>query len=195
MSLKEVFKPDVARGCLEQKAVTLHGWSPFHQEGFRTHLIRRLFKDTVKWKKVDRFQLVFYDAAMRLLGVDYGSARIGVALGDTDSGIASALLVIQEKTPAQSFERLCALAAEEGITHLVVGIPRPLADQSRETNQAAAIRVIITQLQARGFIVEEANETFSSKLAMQHVYDQGQKRKRDDLAAAIILQTWLDTRR
>lgn len=129
---------------------------------------------------------------MRILGIDYGSARIGVALGDTDSRLASALLVIQEKTPVGALERVCALAQEEGIDTIVVGVPHVLHDPTMVTEQMTKIRQFIHQLRERGFHVEEADETWSSKQAMQHVHDRGERGKRDDLAASIILQSWLD---
>lgn len=129
---------------------------------------------------------------MRILGIDYGSTRVGLALGDTDSGIASALMVLQEKDLTSVIDRISALAHEEGIRHVVVGIPHPLGDQTRDTAQVASIRRFIARLVERGLEVEEADETLSSQLAMQQVHEMGQKKKRDDLAAAIILQSWLD---
>jgi RNase H-fold protein (predicted Holliday junction resolvase) len=74
----------------------------------------------------------------------------------------------------------------------VVGVPRPLGDQSRETDQAREIRSFISKLKTEGFDVEEENETLTSKIAADQVKEMGERGKRDDLAAAAILQQYLD---
>ncbi|MCC7522920.1 Holliday junction resolvase RuvX [Candidatus Uhrbacteria bacterium] len=129
---------------------------------------------------------------MRLIGLDYGSARIGVALGDTETRVASPWNVIINDSIEDTVERLQDLVKREKVEAIVVGIPRPLADQSRETNQAKEIRVFIEDLKKAGFMVFEENETLTSKIAADQVKEMGQKGKRDDLAAAAILQGYLD---
>ena len=132
---------------------------------------------------------------MRILGIDYGAARVGVALGDTETGIASPLLVLEERHREALCDRLVMLAKEEGITLIVVGIPHPLADQTRTTPQAQTIRDVMEALRERGIRVEEADETLSTQLAQRQAKERGQGKKRDDLAASVILQSWLDKRR
>lgn len=129
---------------------------------------------------------------MRLFGIDYGRARIGVALGDTETKLASPFTVLERKNDEQAVQVLVDLAHTEGIETFVVGIPRPLADPSRITAQAEEIRRFAQLLAGAGFDVLEENETFSSKLAEKQVHERGEKGKRDDLAAMSILQGYLD---
>ncbi len=129
---------------------------------------------------------------MRILGLDYGSARIGVALGDDVTRVATPWNVIVNEDMEDVLLRLHELTAREGVERIVVGIPRPLADQQRETDQAKEIKTFIGKLKMDGFDVLEQNETLSSKVAADQVKEMGGRGKRDDLAAAAILQSYLD---
>lgn len=131
---------------------------------------------------------------MRLLGVDYGRGRIGIALGDTDSRLATPLEVL--KTSGGSLlvltERLVALAKQEGITDIVMGVPFPLHDQTHETAQTKEIRQVIEACRAAGLVVHEENETWSTRLAERQAREGERRGPADDLAAAAILQGYLD---
>lgn len=129
---------------------------------------------------------------MRVLGIDYGAARIGIALGDTDSCIASPWSVIDAKVPAQALLALQELIRAERVESLVVGMPRRLHDQRQESKQTQEVRRFMESLVGFGLPIFEQNETWSSKFAARQVQELGQKGKRDDLAAAIILQSYLD---
>lgn len=129
---------------------------------------------------------------MRVLGVDYGSARVGLALGDTETRIAAPWSVVVRKDDQQVIGEILEIAKREGVDLLVVGIPRPLANQTRETDQAQTIRFFVDRLRDAGLKVEEENETWSSSLAAKQGIEAGFHGKRDDLAAANILQGYLD---
>ncbi len=129
---------------------------------------------------------------MRLLGLDHGTRRVGVALGETETRMASPWEVIKVQNEAQLLADLQMLVDKEGIDAFVVGIPRPMGDQQRVTDQASQIRTFIQHLSVLGLPVYEQNETMSSTEAAKQMLERGEKGKRDDLAAAIILQAWLD---
>lgn len=129
---------------------------------------------------------------MRVLGVDYGSARVGLAMGDTESHVASPWGVLERENDSQVILALLALVQKEDIGLIVVGVPRPLADQHRETDQAQRILKFIDMLREQKVEVIEENETWSSSLAAKQGIEAGSRGKRDDLAAANILQGYLD---
>lgn len=131
---------------------------------------------------------------MRLLGIDFGRGRLGVALGDTDSRLASPLEVIS--TSGGSLDVIVSqvkeLAKKEGITQLIVGVPFPLDDQTRETAQAKEIRRFIELCRLEGLTVIEENETWSTRLAERQARQSERRGPSDDLAATAILQGYLD---
>ncbi len=129
---------------------------------------------------------------MRILGLDYGSARIGVALGDTETKVASPWRILVNEDQQDAIERILEIARQEKADQVVIGIPRPLNDPTRETDQAKEIRVFAEALRVAGATVIEEDETLSTAMAGQQMQERGEKGKRDDLAAAVILQSYLD---
>ncbi|MSR85102.1 Holliday junction resolvase RuvX [Candidatus Uhrbacteria bacterium] len=129
---------------------------------------------------------------MRILGIDYGAARVGVALGDTETRIASPWCVIANEDADEMIDRLMDIAKKEQVKQFVIGIPHPLHDQTRETDQAREIRAFAKRLGEKGIPVIEEDETLSSALAQTQAQEMNEYHKRDDLAAAAILQTYLD---
>lgn len=141
---------------------------------------------------IDRLYQIVQHGGMRILGVDYGEARVGVALGDSETRVASPWRIIANESDDDVVARLVDLARVEQAELFVVGIPRPLGDQMRETDQAKRIREFIEVLAKSGIKTVESDETLTSKIAADQVKELGAKGKRDDLAAAAILQHYLD---
>ncbi|MBU0540282.1 Holliday junction resolvase RuvX [Patescibacteria group bacterium] len=129
---------------------------------------------------------------MRLLGIDYGSKRVGIALGDTETKIATPWEVLLNDSRLNILKAIHEIAEREGVEKIVVGVPRPLKDQTLENEQVKEIRLFIKDLEAQGIAVVEADETLTSKLAAGQMVERGEKGKRDDLAATAILQGWLE---
>jgi putative Holliday junction resolvase len=129
---------------------------------------------------------------MRVLGIDYGTKRIGIALGDTDSKIASPWSVLTVDSRLDGLRRIHDMASLERITDVVVGIPKPVSDRKLQNAQVREVRSFIEDLKAQGLTVHETDETMTSKVAAAQMQERGEKGKRDDLAAAAILQSWLD---
>ena len=140
---------------------------------------------------------------MRALGIDHGSKRVGLALGDTESRVASPWGVITEPDPLALLARIHDVIARDMVEAIVVGIPKSLKDHAHQNAQTHEIKKFIEAIKGLGLPVHEVSEVMSSKLAATqmedaHPVERGRKRgagaleKRDDLAAANILQTWLD---
>jgi len=127
-----------------------------------------------------------------VLGLDYGSKRIGVAVGDVGVGHASAVTTIATAEWATELPRL---TEEHGADRLVVGLPRGLDGQ--ETAQTALARRFASEAEAAtGLPVTLQDEAGTSELAIERLGKLAHdKAKIDAEAAAIILQDYLDLHR
>ena len=132
------------------------------------------------------------DFSMRVLGIDYGSKRIGLALGDTESRIASPWGVLSNEGTDKVIDALSELMDREDAEKLVVGVPMLGRKGETPSDERTEIEEFIAILRTSGFEVETVDESFSTKLAATLAEEAGDREKRDDLAAQAILQTWLE---
>ncbi len=124
---------------------------------------------------------------MRWLGVDYGSVRVGIAICDPDERLSVTYEVVPASAAAPA---LRAIAQREEAGGFVVGLP--LVTGGAEGAMAEAARRFGERLRRMtGLPVEYMDERYSTWEAEQRV---GRHRPADDLAAALILQAFLDTR-
>ncbi len=134
----------------------------------------------------------------RIIGLDHGARRIGVAVGDTETGMAFARSALQRRNQQRDLVVIGDLCAAEGAEVVVVGLP--LNMDGTEGDQAAAARSFGEQLRAAGLRVEYEDERLSSWEARQRLGESGRRPRRgsgelDSTAARVILQQYLDARR
>lgn len=136
---------------------------------------------------------------MRALGVDPGTRRIGVALSD-ELGLLAAPWRAVRVARGHEFEELAAMARERAVEIVVIGLPTSL--DGSEGPQARAVRAFATRLAPylAGLTIVFADERFTTAEAERQMIDRRlsreQRRERiDAVAAAIMLQGWLDARR
>lgn len=129
---------------------------------------------------------------MRVLGIDYGRERTGVALGDTETRLASPWTVIRAKTHGEIVDALRKIVLNERVLRIVVGVPHPLDGSGNANAQIEEVRDFIASLRVLDVEIEEEDERLTSQLAAAQMRERGEKGKRDDLAATAILQSWLD---
>jgi putative pre-16S rRNA nuclease len=126
---------------------------------------------------------------VRVLALDYGSARCGCALSDPTGTLATPLEPVERPATRRGIGRLAALVRDRGVERVVVGLPLRLAggdsDQTREA-RAFADRVA----EAVEVPVELADERFTTALAQR----AGGEGSEDSRAAAILLEGWLARR-
>ena len=135
---------------------------------------------------------------MRILGVDLGSARTGVAVSDDGGLLATPVDVIREKSLDRTARRVAECAARCGVGRIVVGYPRnmngtagPRAEKSeRFARTLGALSGVETRLW------DERCTTLAASVYMNATDTRGKKRKEtiDAAAATIILQDYLDYR-
>ena len=127
---------------------------------------------------------------MRVLALDYGAARCGVAISDPTGTLATPLEPVLRPATKNGLKRLVALVRETGATRIVVGVPVSLSGadsaQTRETRQFA------DRLRAAVPVpVELYDERFTTSLAEQ----AGGSAALDSRAAAVLLDEWLNVGR
>jgi putative Holliday junction resolvase len=137
---------------------------------------------------------------VRAIGVDLGSKRIGVALSDSGGLVATPYEVIQRSGDAARDRRaLLDLAGEAGAEIIVVGLPLSL-DGSVGPAARAALAEVDALRAATPVPVETYDErltTVAADRSLQALDLRGPARRRviDKVAAAVMLQAWLDRRR
>lgn len=131
-----------------------------------------------------------------LLGIDFGTKRVGLALSTPDQSIASALEIIQRSQPAQNAKQLCKICKDYRVVGLVVGLPVHMsgseggkAKEAREFGDWCAGQT--------GLPIVYWDERFTSSLADNHLREASVSAKRrkqylDKLAAQFMLQSFLD---
>jgi putative Holliday junction resolvase len=133
-----------------------------------------------------------------VIAFDFGLRRIGVAVGDTATGIAHPLETIAAEDNRRRFERIAAAIEEWHPARLVLGFPAGGRDPSHPL--LPALLRFERRLHARfGLPVERVDETLTSwdagrRLSMRGVRASAQKARLDAEAACLILQDWLDRR-
>ena len=126
-------------------------------------------------------------AAMRWLGVDPGSVRVGVAACDPEERVAVPIEIV----PASAaFPAIRAIVKREEIGGIVIGLPRTL--EGVEGEAARAARKLGERLTRLGLPVEYEDERLTS-VAAERGMPRGESA--DDIAAALLLQQFIDRRR
>ena len=136
---------------------------------------------------------------MRVLGLDMGERRIGVALSDPEGIVAIALTVIDRKSEDAALKQLIALTQEHQVERIVIGLPRSLDGSLGK--QAQAVQTFAESLAGCTELpVVTWDERLSTVAAERMMREAGAKRKKikerlDSVAAAFILQGYLDRER
>ncbi|MFZ5625189.1 MAG: Holliday junction resolvase RuvX [Gemmatimonadota bacterium] len=138
--------------------------------------------------------------AGRIIAIDWGEVRLGLALSDESQVLASPLTALVRRAgkrfPMPTFLELCARHAPVGI---VVGLP--LTPEGAEGPSAAAAREVAALVGRRtGLPVELIDERLSTARALGAIREvggstRGRRGDVDALAAAVLLQQFLDARR
>jgi putative Holliday junction resolvase len=133
---------------------------------------------------------------MRVLGLDIGEKRIGVALSDPQGLLAGALTIIERRDSAADIQAILNLVEKHGVERIVVGLPRSLNGSIGQ--QAEKVQAFSKMLGQKVDVpVESWDERLSTVAAERLLIEVGAKRAqrkkhRDAIAASFILQGYLD---
>lgn len=134
----------------------------------------------------------------RLLGLDFGSRRIGVAISDPLGIIAQPLPCIRRRGDNRDIEAIAAIVREFSVESVVLGLPLTL--DGNEGDQAKKARNFGEKIRDRvGVAVETWDERMTTVQAERHLIASGVRREkrtelRDSLSAVLLLQSALDCR-
>lgn len=131
----------------------------------------------------------------RLMGIDHGVVRIGIALSDPLGMFASPNTIITHTSPEADFQALIDIIRREQVVKIVLGLPTD--SEGRIGHQAEIVIAWAKQLAEQVDVpVVFWDESYSSISASDILQRVGKRRKRgeplDDVAAAAILQEYLD---
>ena len=136
---------------------------------------------------------------MRVLGIDLGSKRVGVAVSDRSGTIATPLCVL-ERGASQRLDHneIARLVQEEDAVAVVVGLPLNMDGSAGKAADAALREVerMTTVVGVPVYVHDERLTTVEADrvLIEQKMRAQARRRVVDKVAAAVILQSWLDAR-
>ncbi len=136
---------------------------------------------------------------MRVLGIDLGSKRVGVAVSDRSGTIASPLCVV-ERGASQRVDHIeiARIVRDEEAVAVVVGLPLNMDGTTGKAAQAALQEVerMTTVVGVPVFVHDERLTTVEADRVLMEQKMRAQARRRvvDKVAAAVILQSWLDAR-
>jgi putative Holliday junction resolvase len=135
----------------------------------------------------------------RVLGVDLGARRIGVALSDPNGVVAVPRTVLERaRDRAADHRAIVGLAREAGADRIVVGLPLSLSGDVGPAARAVLDEVEALRAEAgEGMRVETHDERFTTVVAERGLRASGARRRRrravvDESAAAVMLQSYLD---
>ncbi len=135
----------------------------------------------------------------RLLGIDHGGRRLGLAITDPDGILATPRAVLASQGDQRDAAEIARIAAEEGVEQIVLGLPLMLSGEEGE--QAVRVRRFGARLsEVHGLAVEYWDERLTTVYATRVLRLAGAKRDRrkaliDSVAAAAMLQGYADSRR
>lgn len=133
---------------------------------------------------------------MRILAVDLGLARTGIAVSDVNQVLASPLCVVSEKNKDVLMQKIHEICKKEKIDKIIVGLPRNMDGSEGESAQNcrsfASDLSDVTNLPVS--MVDERCTTITAHNFLNETNVRGKKRKNvvDAVAASVILQNYLD---
>jgi putative Holliday junction resolvase len=143
--------------------------------------------------------IFYYFCSMaRLMAIDYGSKRVGIAVTDPMQIIATGLTTVHSK---DLIDFLKTYISKEEVECIVVGEPKQMNNEPSESARFIEPFVVHLKRTFPAIKVERMDERFTSKMAFQTMIDSGLKKKArqnkelvDEISATIILQSYMNKR-
>lgn len=127
---------------------------------------------------------------MRILGIDYGDKKIGLAFGDSSARVAVPLEVIKNEGDV-TMKELIRRIQEEDIDQVVVGVPLPQGNHSSAQLEKTRMFIVALAKVVSVPVVEE-DESFTSVESVRLQQEFNAQADEDALAAMLIVQSYID---
>ena len=131
----------------------------------------------------------------RILAIDYGSKRSGIAVTDEMQIIASGLTTVDSKNLITFLKTYCN---EQSVDLFLIGLPKQMNNELSESESLILKFITILKKEIPHILIERVDERFTSKMAFQTMIDTGLKKKQrqnkaliDEISATLILQSYL----
>ena len=141
------------------------------------------------------YKIVFLHPMGRLLAIDYGSKRSGIAVTDEMQIIASGLTTVDTKNLIPFLKTYCT---DESVELFLIGLPKQMNNELSESEPLILKFIKVLKKQIPHISIERVDERFTSKMAFQTMIDSGLKKKQrknkalvDEISATLILQSYL----
>lgn len=126
-----------------------------------------------------------------ILGIDYGKAKVGLAIADNETRLAFGYGTIENNK--ELFKKLAEIIEKEDVIKVIVGVPSYINTEEVEypsEDFAYMLKNLVPDIE-----IEFTNEMFTTKMAQDNLKEKGMRgvqKGDDEEAARIILQSWLD---
>jgi putative holliday junction resolvase len=133
---------------------------------------------------------------MKLMGIDYGRRRIGVAVSDEEGRLARSIGIVDRKTHPNYIDELIRIITQENPAAIIFGLPLNADDE--ETAMSKEVREFAMAIEQRvNLPIHFIDESFTSKKASELMMHRKKKARRDKslsdrIAACLILQEYID---
>ena len=133
---------------------------------------------------------------MKILAVDLGKVRTGLAVSDVSEVLASPLCVLEEKNPEILAEKINQVCKDECISKIVLGLPKNMDGSEGESAQNARAfgKMLEEKTQLPVILIDERGTTITAHNYLNETNTRGKNRKKvvDSVAATVMLQNYLD---
>ena len=124
---------------------------------------------------------------MKLLGIDYGESKVGLAVGDTESRMALPIAIIKNNGKEALIQEIAVLCKKEKIDQIILGLPTNT--RSNDSQQTQRVKAFYGDLQNS---IKLEIVLYDERFSSQEAQKLRPGKRDDDVAAMIILQSYLD---
>lgn len=134
---------------------------------------------------------------MRIMAIDYGDVRTGIAVSDLTQSITGDAFVIREKDPEKLAERLCVEAEQRDVEKFILGLPRNMdGSESFRAEKSRAFKTILEEKSGLPVILWDERRSSIEAHAILHASgkkEREHKKSVDAVAASLLLESYLDS--